>query len=273
MFFSIVTIIVTFYGGLTLLLFLLQTRLIYLPERSIEAKPSDIGLLYEDVELESSDGLTITGWFVPAAAADGTLLFFHGNAGNISHRLESIAMFHRLGFNVLIIDYRGYGQSEGVPSEQGTYRDAEAAWRYLVEERNIPAEEIIIFGRSLGGGVAAWLAQQHPPKLLILESTFTSVPDVAVRHYPYLPVHLLARVRYNTLQRLPSLTCPILIAHSPADDVIPYRHSQRLFAAANEPKRFFELTGKHNESFLTAATIYEQELAPFIEGHNQTASP
>jgi fermentation-respiration switch protein FrsA (DUF1100 family) len=256
-------VVVTVYAGLTLLLFLFQAHFIYFPIRQLEATPAAIGLAYEEVWLETEDGVRLSGWFIPADSADQVLLFFHGNAGNISHRLESIAVFRRLGLNVFIIDYRGYGQSEGSPDEQGTYLDAVAAWRYLTTERGFEAGQIILFGRSLGGAVAAWLAQQHTPRALILESTFTSIPDMAVRQFPFLPVRLLARFRYDTLAHMPHIDAPILIIHSPADEIIPYSHSRRLFEAAQEPKAFLELTGSHNQGFLITGQ-YEADLAAFI---------
>lgn len=267
MLWSIIGVIITSYVGLTLLLFLFQARFLYFPTAYLVATPADRGLAYETVWLETADGVRISGWFVPAEPARGVVLFFHGNAGNISHRLESIAFFHRLGLSVLIIDYRGYGQSEGRPGEQGTYLDAEAAWRYLVEERRIAPHQIIFFGRSLGGAVAAALAQTHPPPALILESTFTSVPDMAAQLYPFLPARRLARIHYNTLERLPTLNVPVLIVHSPDDEVIPYDHGRRLFAAARAPKEFLELRGGHNEGFIISAERYEAGLNGFITRH------
>ena len=194
--------------GLLIFLYLTQDRLLYFPISRISATPADIDLPFETINLITADGVKLSSWFIPAEGARGVVLFFHGNAGNISHRLDSIQVFHRLGFSVFIIDYRGYGQSEGKPSEQGIYLDAEAAWQYLVDERRIPPEHIVLFGRSLGGAVAVWLAQQHTPGILILESTFTSVPDVAAKHYPFLPVRWLSRFQYNSLERLPTIKCP-----------------------------------------------------------------
>jgi fermentation-respiration switch protein FrsA (DUF1100 family) len=261
---SIIALLLSLYVGLVVFLFLMQDRMVYFPIRRITAVPADIGLPYEPVRLETADGVKVSGWFVPAEQARGVVLFLHGNAGNISHRLDSINTFHRLDLSVFIIDYRGYGQSEGKTSEQGTYLDGEAAWRYLVEQRQIPPKEIILFGRSLGGAVAAWLAQKYSPSALILESTFTSVPDVAAKHYPLLPVRLLARLKYNTLERLAEINCPVLIVHSPDDEIIPYSHGQQLFAAAQEPKEFLKLRGGHNEGVFVSGKQYEAGLDAFI---------
>jgi pimeloyl-ACP methyl ester carboxylesterase len=272
MFWSIIGWIVIGYICLMLLLFFFQERLIYFPTKTWAATPATVGLPYEEVWFETADGVKLSGWFVPHhqtqdGASDSSrkvILFFHGNAGNISHRLWSLELFHRLGLSTLIIDYRGYGQSQGSPGEQGTYLDAEAAWRYLVADRQIPPDRIIVFGESLGGAVAAYLAQTHSPQALILFSTFTSVPDMGAQAYPFLPVRLLARVKYDTLARLPEIHCPVLLVHSPGDEVVPYSHGQRLFAAANAPKEFLEIRGRHNEGVLVSAMGYEAGLASFV---------
>ncbi len=211
-------------------------------------------------------GLNCQVGLFPSCAAEpdgGVILFFHGNGGNISHRLGSLEMFHRLGLSTFIIDYRGYGQSEGSPSEQGTYLDAEAAWRYLVEERQIPPTQIIVFGELLGGAVAAWLAQTHSPQALILLSTFTSIPDMGAQTYPFMPVRLLARIQYNTLARMSEINCPVLIVHGQEDEIVPYGHGQRLFELANQPKEFLEIKGSHNEGVIISAVQYEAGLATF----------
>lgn len=260
---SIIVIVIGLYLALVALMFLLQDRMMYLPLRAIGATPAERGLAYEEVRIETSDGVELAGWFVPALPERGVVLFFHGNAGNISHRLDSLEVFHDLGVSTLIFDYRGYGQSQGRPSEQGTYLDAEAAWRYLVEEWQVPAGRMFFFGRSLGGAVATYLAQVHPPRALILESTFTSAPDIAAHHLPFVPARPLVRFRYDTLARLPGINCPVLVVHSPDDEVIPYSHGRRLFAAAPEPKEFLEIHGGHNEGFLVSAN-YRAGLEMFI---------
>jgi pimeloyl-ACP methyl ester carboxylesterase len=268
----IVGLVLIGYVGLLAFLFLFQERLIYFPTRTWIATPREFGLPYEEVWLEAADGVKLSGWLIPfrqaqdraVASPRGVVLFLHGNGGNISHRLALLELLHRLGLSILIIDYRGYGQSEGSPSEQGTYLDAEAAWRYLVEERRIPPNQIIIFGESLGGAVAAWVAQTYAPGGLILVSTFTSVPDMGAQVYPFLPVRLLARVQYNTLARLPEIHCPVLIIHSPDDEVVPYGHGQKLYAAANAPKEFLEIRGGHNEGLMLSAAQYEAGLSNFV---------
>jgi len=246
------------------LLFIFQSHYVYYPERVLLADPSNIGLDFESVIFETADGAKLSGWFIPGGSARGVILFCHGNAGNISHRLESIQIFHRLGLDVFIFDYQGYGQSEGKPTEHGTYEDAEAAWRYLIETRQVNPSQVIVFGRSLGGAVASWLAQRHTPGGLILESTFTSLPDIAATLYPYLPARLLLRSQYSTAEYLGRTRCPVLIVHSRDDEIMPFSHGRRLFDTAVEPKRFLEISGTHNEGFLSSGKHYEEGLDSFI---------
>jgi fermentation-respiration switch protein FrsA (DUF1100 family) len=256
------------YGAFAGFIYLMQPRLIYYPDtptRELTANPAQIGLDYETVTLQTDDGVRLSGWFIPHPAARATLLFFHGNAGNISQRLESIRLFHELELAVFIIDYRGYGQSEGKPTEDGTYRDAAAAWRYLVGERHIAPHEIVIFGRSLGAAIAAELASHAQPGALIIESAFTSVPNMAARVYPFLPVRSLSRYRYDTQQSLQAITCPLLVIHSREDDLIPHAEGEQLFTHAREPKRFLELHGGHSDGFLVSRENYVQGIDAFLE--------
>lgn len=254
------------YGALALLLYSLQPRLVFYPEtgREIIATPAQIGLRYEDVHLQTADGLSLHGWYIPAPQQLGTVLFLHGNAGNISHRLDGVQMFHRLGYSTLIFDYRGYGNNGGTPSEQGTYRDAEAAWRYLTEQKFIPSCRIVLFGESLGGAVAAWLAARQQPGALVITSGFTSVPDLGRQLYPFLPVRWLARIQYNTRAYLRTVAAPVLVAHSPDDEIIPFEHGRALFAAANPPKQFLELAGGHNDGFIFMRAAWVKLLRDFL---------
>lgn len=248
-------------------LFFMQSRMLYypnLPSRKLRTTPAAIGLDYEPVTLTADDRVRLHGWFVPAEKQRAVLLFFHGNAGNISHRLDSLRIFHELGLSVLIFDYRGYGQSEGRPSEQGTYLDAEAAWRHLTVDRGIHPGNIVLFGRSLGGAVAAHQAAMDTPAGLILESVFTSVPDLAASYYRFIPVRLLSRFRYDTLAAVRMASCPVLIIHSPNDDIISYENGQRLYEAAEEPKTFLAIRGSHNEGFLASGSLYMNGLDVFI---------
>lgn len=267
MLFSLGIVAAIAYGALALVIFIAQPGLIYYPEsgRNIIAAPDYVGLAYEPVEISTTDGETLHGWFVPAPAAKGTILFFHGNAGNISHRLEYLLMFYRLGYNTFIFDYRGYGQSSGSPSESGTFLDAQAAWRYLTEAKGTPSAHIVLFGESLGGAVAAWLAMSEKPGALVLASVFTSVPDMAAKIYPFLPVRLLSRFNYNTIEYLRSVACPVFVAHSSQDDIVPFAHGQALYQAAPEPKQFLELQGGHNSGFIFMREEWIEALGRFMD--------
>ena len=261
------------YGALALMLYVTQSSLVFYPEigREIAATPAQLGLPYEDLRLKTSDGIGLHGWFVPAAPARGTVLFLHGNAGNISHRLDSVQMFHRLGYDILIFDYRGYGNSGGTPSEEGTYRDADAAWRYLAEQKQVPACRIVLFGESMGGAIAAQLASREKPAALVIASGFTSVPDLAQQLYPWLPARWLARIRYDTRAYLRTVTAPVLIAHSPQDEIVPYAHGQALFAAADPPRQFLELAGGHNDGFIFMRESWTGVLQEFLDKSQDAA--
>lgn len=269
-FVSVLLTVAGAYLALLLFVFVGQSGMLYLPNlpsRELTATPQAIGLAYEDVRMRTDDGVQLHGWYIPAAQPRGTLLFFHGNAGNISHRLDSIRIFNELRLSVFIFDYRGYGQSEGSPSEVGTQRDAIAAWRFLTEERGVSPRQIVMFGRSLGAAVAAWLATQREPGALILESAFTSVPDVAAEYYWWLPVRLLARFDYATRDYVGGARCPVLVVHSPDDEIIAFKHGEAIFAAAREPKELLRLRGSHNEGFLLSGATYTGGLDAFLARH------
>jgi len=239
-------------------------KFIYYPMEEIRFTPADQNLSYEWIELTSKDGTKISGWWIPASPQRGVVLFCHGNGGNISYLVDTAVIFHRLGLSSLFFDYRGYGKSEGSPSEEGTYLDAEAAWYYLVENRKIAPENIIIAGRSLGGPIAAWLACRHNPGLLILESTFTSLADLTRERFPWFPLIFVRNYRYDTLHYLEGVHCPVLVIHSRTDEVAPFHHGQKLFEAAGEPKMFVEIEGSHNVGFYRSLPHYEASLEAFI---------
>lgn len=246
------------------LFYLRQPQLIFFPSRALETTPRMWGLAYEEVSLSAADGVRLHGWYLPHQGSQRALLFFHGNGGNISHRGESLQIFHRLGFNVLIIDYRGYGRSEGRPAEAGLFRDARAAWRHLVEVRGFAPAQIVIFGRSLGGAVAAQLAAEVQPGGLILESTFASARDMAAHIFPLLSHAVYLRYRFDTAARLAERECALLMLHSPQDEIIPYASARRAYAVAREPKQFVDLRGDHNSGFLASQPHYEEALQAFV---------
>lgn len=257
------------YVALAALLFFFQSRFIYFPEvgRQDKATPAQLRLPFEEVRIATADGETLHGWFVPVSDARATVLFLHGNAGSIAHRLDWLPMFQRLRLSVLLVDYRGFGASTGHPSEAGTYADAEAAWRHLTEERRIPPRRIVVFGESLGGAVAAHLAARTQPAALVLHSTFTSAPDLAADLYPFLPARLLTRYAYDTLGSVKASRCPLLVAHSPQDEIVPVTHGRRLHDAAKDPKQWLELAGSHNDGFIFIRPEWVHQFDQFIQRH------
>lgn len=263
-------LIVTFafaYAAILALIYLFQSHMVYFPHigRGMAVTPQAHGLSYEAVTITTTDGEKLSAWWVPAESVRGTVLIFHGNAGNISHRLDYLLMFHRLRYASLIIDYRGYGTSTGSPSEAGTYRDAEAAWRWLTEQRKIAPHEIVLFGESLGGAVAAWLAARVTPRALVIASTLTSVPDLGAQAYPFLPVRWMSRYSYDSVAALKAVKAPVLVAHSRDDEIIPFSHGRRLFEVAAEPKGFLEMRGGHNDGFIFMRREWVAELAAFLD--------
>lgn len=242
-----------------------QDSLLFFPEKEIWQTPKNIGLKYEEVNFITRDGVLITGWFIPAENEKGVILFCYGNAGNISDRLDSIKIFHDLGQSVLIFDYRGYGSSDGTISEKGAYLDAEAAWDYLLQNKHKLPKDIIIFGRSLGGAVAAETALNKGPAGLILESTFMSVPDIAAKYYPWLPVRIIAKYRYATVDKIDKIASPKLIIHSQEDEIIPFEHSRKLYEKAAPPKDFLVIKGSHNDGFMLSGSLYKDGLKRFLD--------
>lgn len=276
----LITALITLLAGyiaICAFVFIGQSRYLYYPDPDIGLTPSYYNLCHENVFLKTDDEENIHGWFVhstnnsnvktltrPDTSNTVTVLFCHGNAGNIGDRVYSIKTFCDLGLDVFIFDYRGYGRSSGTASEQGTYRDAWAAWRYLVDEKGISPDRILIFGRSLGGAVAAWLAEKVNPGMLVLESTFTSVPDMARHMFPFLPSKFLCRFKYNTIDVIAKIRCPVIIAHSQDDEMIPIQHGKRLFERAAQPKKLVLMNGTHNSGGIDADSSYKSILAGYI---------
>lgn len=262
------------YCGFGLILYLMQSRFVYWPKQGTWTTPNKIGLEFEDVVFRTSDGLLLNGWYVPADGPGLTVLFCHGNGGNIAHRLDSINLFHDLGLSCFIFDYRGYGDSEGKPTEKGIYLDAEAAYRWLTEEKGTRPEDIIILGRSLGGSIAAHLAGEVKVRGLVMESTFTSYVDMAKTYFPYMPVRWFARFGYNTVDYIKKIDCPVMLIHSRDDEVVPFKFGLKLYRSANEPKEFVAISGSHNDGFLVSGDLYPgawQKWLRFIEEYETEA--
>ncbi|HEX6433966.1 MAG TPA: alpha/beta hydrolase [Gemmatimonadales bacterium] len=263
-------LVVIAYLGLLLLLRLNESRLIYFPgsQRSLLAPPSSLGLPVERIALTTQDGLTLGSWLIPAGP-DSTglwLLICHGNAGNLSEfdRPVHYAGLRGLGLNLLAFDYRGYGESEGAPSESGLYKDADAAYRYLRDGRGIPADRIIVFGHSLGSAVAVDLASRVPVGGLIVEGALTSVVDRGQELYPYIPVRWIAGTRFASLEKISKVMVPKLFLHATGDEVIPLAHGRRLYQAAPPPKTMVELRGGHGDAFDVDSATYFGAIRRFI---------
>jgi len=247
----------------------LESRTVFLPGiGSSGESPSDMNMDYEEVRLTTDDGVALYGWFVPAAhdpSGAVTFLFLHGNAGNIYSRVEKIHILHELGGNVFIVDYRGYGLSEGRPTENGVYLDAEAAFDALMDRSDIDHDRIIIYGVSLGGAPAAELALRRSRAAgLVLHSTFTSVGDMAKKIFPIAP-RCLVRTQMKTIDKVGRITIPKLIIHAPGDEVVPYEMGEQLYRAAAEPKQFLRLEGQHNDAHLLSRDVYQDGVRRFLE--------
>lgn len=247
------------------MLYAFQRSLLFPATREIYRDPSANGWAFEDIYMQLHSGNTTHAWWIPLEGARGTVLFSHGNAGNIADRLESIGLLRGMGLSVLAYDYGGYGRSNGHPSEARVYEDIRAAWRELTEVRGIPPEQIILFGRSLGAAPTAQLGTEVKAAGIVLESAFLSVPEVAGEIFPYLPVRWLVRDRFDNGAKVALLKSPVLIIHSREDRLIPFRHGETLFARASEPKRWLEIHGDHNNGFVQSHDTYLPAWDTFLD--------
>jgi len=241
-----------------------QESLIFFPDRHVRFTPADLGMAFEDVRLETSDGVTLVAWWVPAPQGRGALIFSHGNAGNMGDRVGKLRLFHDLGLSVLAFDYRGYGASQGKPSEDGTAHDMDASVAHVRDSRGVPLDRTVFYGESLGGAVVIEAATRFPPAALVAESTFTSARAMARRHYPFVPPALV-RVGYDSLSRVRRLACPTLFLHGPADTIVPFEMGEALFRAAPEPKRLATLVGDHNSGGILESPEACRKLAEFLD--------
>jgi len=259
-----ILVLLAIVGGLMLLF---EKKLIYFPMAEHDVTPAQLGLAYEDVELRTEDAVRIRGWFLPVRGSRWSVLFCHGNGGNISHRLDRVLLMQQhLGVDMLLFDYRGYGTSEGSPDEEGTYRDARAAYRWLVARVGDPGR-IVVFGESLGAAVALQLALESEAHALVLESPFASIPEMAKAVYPFLPVWPLVRTRYDNLAKIGGLRMPLLVLHGDRDEIVPFAQGRRVFEAAPEPKSFFAIPGAHhNDTYAVGGEAYWLTLRAFLDG-------
>lgn len=254
------------YALVCLAVWALQARLVWYPGPSPSGTPADAGLAFEDVTIATPDGERLHAWFLPAREGRGVVLVSHGNAGTVENRLDLARTFLAQGRSVLLYDYRGYGNSTGEPSEEGTYVDATSAWDALAA-RGFPPHSIVSYGESLGGAVAIELARRRAVAAVVVEDTFTSLPDVGARVYPWLPVRWLARVRYDSIAKVPALGAPFLVGHSREDELVPVEHGRRLFAAAREPKEWIETDGGHDGGGIRRRAEWVERLRIFLDAH------
>jgi fermentation-respiration switch protein FrsA (DUF1100 family) len=242
---------------------LFERAFIFYPERQLCGSPSDDGMKYQDVTLQGSDEVGIHGWFIPGRRR-AVVLFFHGNGGNISHRIEKTRLLFYPEISSMMIDYHGYGRSHGTPSEKTCYLDALTSWEYLVLQRHFEPNQIILFGESLGGAVAVDLATRKEVGAIILESTFPNIGVVANRFFPGLSVFL--KRKFDSLSKIPRVHVPLLQLHGDEDDLVPYEVGRRLYDAANEPKEFYTIKGAHhNDTYEIGGQAYLQAIHQFID--------
>lgn len=273
--FIVLKTFIVVYVVVCLFVYFRQSSYVYYPSKDITTNPSNLGMMFETVHLTTDDGIKITGWFIPSKSVQQgaqisefyTVIYCHGNGGNISEYLETAIVLRDMDYNVMMFDYRGYGESNGKPTEKGTYLDAMSVWKYLVETRRLDKSKIIIYGWSLGGAIAGWLAMNTEPYALVLESTFVSARAMARRMFPYLPIGLLCRYNYNTLEYIKRVKCPVLVAHSPDDETIPFEHGLSLFSEVKNKKHFVKLAGQHNDAGLTSTPEGRKALDEFISSY------
>lgn len=244
---------------IALMLYRFEHSQVYHPTRDAEYTPDDVGRPAEDLWLKTPDGLRLHAWFFAAdkssPRARFVMLFCHGNGGNLTSRPGYYRAILETGISLLTFDYRGYGLSEGEASEAGTYTDADTAYAWL-RARGFAPEHILVWGESLGGGIASHVAATQSVGGLVLQSSFTSIPDIGAEVFPWLPVKLLSRIKYDTHSRLPHIKCPVVVMHSRGDMTIRFHHGERNFAAAREPKAFIEIQGEHNDALLANRAAY-----------------
>jgi hypothetical protein len=262
---TIIGMIFMAYMGLALTLYFMQPSFLYEPVRELPYSPAELGLDFEEVFFRTGDHLQLHGWYIPAPNAEFTVLFCHTNAGNMMYQLDSINIFYNLGLSCFIFDYRGYGISQGKPTEQGTYLDVRAAYRWLTKKKKVSRHNIIVFGRSLGGSIAAYLSSKVKVRGLVLESAFTSYKAIGSKFYPYMPVKWFASFDYPTIDYVRKVKCPVLVVHSRTDEMIPFEFGLQLYEAANEPKEFVELYGGHNDGFLISGETYKKGWLKWIK--------
>jgi fermentation-respiration switch protein FrsA (DUF1100 family) len=252
-------------GFIAFILFVrhLEQKTLFIPAKTITYTPQLKKLAYEDVYFPSGP-YKINGWFIPANPKSATILYCHGNAGNIGDRLDKMEMFHNIGLNVFIFDYRGYGNSQGHSSEKGLYEDARAAYDYLISRGDIDKNKIIDYGTSLGGSVAIDLATQRKFEAIIIDSSFSSAADMARRIYPMIPTFFMS-VKLDSVSKIKNLTIPKLFIHSTQDEVVPFKLGKKLYDAASDPKEFVAIKGGHNDAHWQDQSAFTVGIQNFLK--------
>jgi pimeloyl-ACP methyl ester carboxylesterase len=245
----------------------LENRLIFHPTTEIARTPRDVGLEYQDLYFTTADNVRLNGWFIPHPQASATMIWFHGNAGNIGDRVDNIKLLHdKTRISIFIFDYRGYGRSPGSSSETTTYLDGEAAMKFVRRQLKVESKNLVIFGRSLGAAVAAEMASRHDSRAVILESPFASIGEMVKVMLPALPIGPLLSAKFDVIDKVGKITAPLLVLHGDQDEIIPFEQGQRVFAAARHPKQFYPIKGAgHNDTFIAGGDGYYERLKSFIQ--------
>ncbi len=241
-----------------------EAKSLYIPTHDIKGNPSNLGLKYEEVNFTAKDGVVLNGWFIPVEGAKFTFLYCHGNWGNISDRLDKIKFFNKLGVNYFIFDYRGFGKSDGKPTENGLYNDAQAAFDYLLTRKDINKEKIVVYGKSLGGPIAADLCVRRKVFAMVLEGSFASVVRRAQQKIPFLPMGFLVGQRFDCLSKVKKIAIPKLIVHGKKDEIIPFLDGELIFRQAQDPKQFLSFDGGHNDDIYITSQDYKEVLGEFL---------
>lgn len=271
---AVLVVTLALYGAVCGYMWVYQTELVFEPEAALQTTPDRLGMQFDELRItvgRGSERGELYGWWIPSVQADApTMLYFHGNNRNIANHLEHTLHLHSLGYNVLLVDYRGYGKSGGGrPSEAKVYEDAEAAWQYLLRQRGVKPQQVFIYGHSLGGAVAVDLALRHPEAAgVIAESTFTSMQAMGELEYGYLPVGWLLNQRFDSLQKLPGLKIPLLLIHGSWDKKVPVEMARQLYAAAPQPKTLILIEGgEHSDSSTIGRVEYRAAVSAFVKNH------
>ncbi|MDD5477550.1 MAG: alpha/beta hydrolase [Candidatus Omnitrophica bacterium] len=253
---------------LKVVVLLTEERGLYQPDKEVDISPQSIGLVYDDVYFETEDGETLNGWFVPAKDTKITILFCAGRGGNLSDRLQRIKFFNEMGLNIFTFDYRGFGNSSGKPGEQGLYRDVRAAYNYLVKRKDINKDKIVVYGKSLGGPVAADLCLHFKLSALILEAAFPSLKEYVGDIGGILPTEWLVSEKFDSLSRVKNIHIPKLFVQGMDDEIISFSEGRRIFNKAAPPKEFVPFDGHHDDNMFTVSDAYKEKIMKFLLNNN-----